>query len=122
MSTQKMQGTIFSYTVGFVLSLFFTLVPYLLVTRDVVDSWAIPPALAVFAVAQVFVQLIFFLHLNKEGKPRLHSMAFGFMVMVILIVVFGSIWIMNNLNYHMMSPNDTDKYIQEQEAITPHAH
>lgn len=116
-----MTGSMYSYTAGFVLSLFFTLVPYLLVTRGIIYGTGLLAALAVFAVAQVFVQLIFFLHLNKEGKPRLHSLAFGFMVMVVVIVVFGSLWIMNNLDYHTMSPGETDTYIQKEEAITPHA-
>lgn len=114
----KAQGSVLSYTTGFILSLFFTLVPYALVTRQVVDGWLIPPALAVFAVAQVFVQLLFFLHLGQERQPRWHGWAFLFMVMVVVILVFGSIWIMVNLDYHMMSPQDTNTYIQHEEGIS----
>lgn len=108
----------YSYTIGFILSLFFTMVPYLLVTRDIVDSWVVPIALAVFALAQVFVQLVFFLHLGQEKKPRWKVNAFNFMVMVIVILVFGSLWVMNNLNYHMLSPTETNTYIQQEEGIS----
>jgi cytochrome o ubiquinol oxidase subunit IV len=112
------QGSTYSYTVGFILSLFFTLVPYLMVTRDVATGWIVPAALTVFAIAQVFVQLIFFLHLGQERKPRWHNITFGFMLMVIIIVIFGSLWIMNNLNYNTMTPQDTNTYIQHEEGIS----
>lgn len=121
MSIHKQQGSVKSYLTGFVLSLLFTIAPYLLVTRDILDGSALLLALAVFAVAQVFVQLLCFLHLRNEARPRLQSIAFAFMTLVVVIVVFGSLWIMNNLDYHMTMPQDTDKYIQDEEAITPNA-
>lgn len=115
------KGSTSSYVIGFLLSLLFTIVPYLMVTQDLATGSLRLFALAAFAVAQIFVQLLFFLHLGQEKRPRLHSMAFGFMTMVVVIVVFGSLWIMSNLDYHMMSGHDTDLYIQDQEAITPDA-
>ena len=121
MSIHKQQGSVKSYLTGFVLSLLFTIAPYLLVTRDILDGSALLLALAVFAIAQVFVQLLCFLHLRNEARPRLQSIAFAFMTLVVVIVVFGSLWIMNNLDYHMTMPQDTDKYIQDEEAITPNA-
>jgi cytochrome o ubiquinol oxidase subunit IV len=117
MSSVK-QGSIFSYSIGFVLSLFFTLIPYILVTRSVVDDWVVPIALVIFALGQVFVQLLFFLHLGQEKKPRMKNMSFAFMIMVIVILVFGSLWIMNNLNYHTKSANETNTYIQQEEGIS----
>ena len=115
--SSKQRGSVTSYTTGFVLSLLFTLVPYLLVTRQVVDGWLLPLALAFFAIAQVLVQLLFFLHLGQESRPRWHGYAFGFMVMVVVILVFGSLWIMSNLDYHTMTPHETNQYIQEEENI-----
>lgn len=117
MSTAK-QGSVFSYSIGFILSLFFTLVPYLLVTRRVTDAWLVPVALAIFAVGQVFVQLIFFLHLGQENKPKWKNRSFAFMMMVIVIVVFGSLWVMNNLNYHTLTPAQTNTYVQQEEGIS----
>jgi cytochrome o ubiquinol oxidase operon protein cyoD len=117
MSASK-QGSVFSYSIGFILSLFFTLVPYILVTRDVTDAWVVPIALAIFAVGQVFVQLLFFLHLGQEKKPRWKNMSFAFMLMVLVIFVFGSLWIMNNLDYHMKSPSETNRYVQQEEGIS----
>lgn len=117
MSSSK-QGSVFSYSIGFILSLFFTLIPYLLVTRKVTDDWVVPIALAIFAIAQVCIQLLFFLHLGQEKKPRWKNVSFAFMVMVIVILIFGSLWIMNNLNYHTLSPGETNTYVQQEEGIS----
>lgn len=116
----KHQGSVKSYTIGFVLSLVFTLVPYLLVTQDISSGNLLLFGLAAFAIAQVFVQLLFFLHLKQEERPRWQSMAFGFMTLVVVILAFGSLWIMNNLDYRMNHKDDIDSYIQSEEAITPH--
>jgi cytochrome o ubiquinol oxidase operon protein cyoD len=68
------------------------------------------------AVVQLFVQLYFFLHMGDESKPRWNLMAFLFMLLVLVIVVFGSLWIMKNLDYHM-SPSDTSNYMMHEEGI-----
>jgi cytochrome o ubiquinol oxidase operon protein cyoD len=63
------------------------------------------------------VQLVFFLHLGGEGKPRWRLTAFLFMLLVLVILVFGSLWIMYNLDYHMtMSPEELDSQIIEDEG------
>jgi cytochrome o ubiquinol oxidase operon protein cyoD len=73
--------------------------------------------LAGLAVGQLLVQLGLFLHMGSEPKPRWNLMATLFSLMVVIIVVGGSLWIMNNLNYNMMSPSDTDNAIMHDEGI-----
>lgn len=119
MSTQH--GSVKSYVTGFVLSLICTFIPYAAVTGDAKPRWVVLLALAVFAILQVFIQLVFFLHLDHEKRPWWQRLSFGFMTMVVVILVFGSLWIMNNLDYHMMSPEETDSYIKYEEAIDPNA-
>lgn len=111
-----MKATVHSYTVGFVLSLVLTLAAYFTVVNDVLTGKAVVMAIAGLAVAQLLVQLIFFLHLHRESKPRLNLLVFSFMLMVVGIIVIGSLWIMENLNYHML-PHEVDEYIQEEEGI-----
>ena len=72
--------------------------------------------LAALAITQMIVQLLFFFHLGEEKKPRLNTMSFLFMLMVVGIIAFGSIWIMYNLNYNMM-PHEVENYIQQEEGI-----
>ena len=68
--TEAAQGSYASYTVGFILSLVLTVIPYLLVTRFLLEGAALIGALVAFAVAQLVVQLVFFLHLGRESRPR----------------------------------------------------
>jgi len=55
-----------------------------------------------FALVSAVLQLVFFFHLGLEDKPAWNLISFLFVVAVIIIVVGGSMWIMHNLNYHMM--------------------
>lgn len=102
-----------AYAVGFIFSLLFTLLAYLVVTKDVVSAQWVVPCIAVLAVAQLVVQLVFFLHLGRESKPRWNLMAFLFMLLVVFIVIGGSLWIMQNLDYNMV-PQGMDAYMEEQ--------
>ncbi|NDC31998.1 MAG: cytochrome o ubiquinol oxidase subunit IV [Bacteroidetes bacterium] len=106
-------GTIITYITGFILSLILTLLAYFLVTQKLYTSVnQIIVIIAGLAVIQLFVQLIFFLHLGRESKPRWNVTVFVFAVLVVLIIIFGSIWIMNNLDYNM---NHSDSKIIKDE-------
>ncbi len=112
-------GSVRSYTIGFVLSLVLTLTAYLLVVNDVFSSWTLVGVLATLAITQLVVQLIYFLHLGRESRPRWNLTVMSFAVMVVVILVFGSLWIMKNLQYnhtHTMSPSDTTKFIIHDEG------
>jgi cytochrome o ubiquinol oxidase operon protein cyoD len=67
------------------------------------------------AIAQVLVQLFFFLHLGKETRPRWKLAVLLTMLIVLGILVFGSLWIMQNLNYHM-SPDQMNSYMIQQNS------
>ena len=115
-----------SYIVGFVLSVVLTLIAYYAVVMHA-DSehktfghTAITIFIVVLAFVQLLVQLVFFLHLAREEKPRLNTNALLFAVLIIAILVIGSLWIMENLSYShpdVLSPDEFDNYIMEKEAI-----
>lgn len=73
--------------------------------------------LSVLAVAQILVQVLFFLHVSTERRLRMNLYAVLFTVFVVLCLVIGSIWIMQNLDYNMMPEHQTE-YIQKEEGIT----
>ncbi len=106
-----------SYVIGFVLSLGLTLSAYYVVVNGLLTGWGLLWAIIGLAVTQLVVQLLFFLHLGREDRPRWNLMAFLFMLLVLIILVFGSLWIMTNLNYHMVSPDETDTSIIDDEGI-----
>lgn len=107
------------YIIGFVLSLALTFAAYLLVINQYFSEQVTIASIMVLAIVQLLVQLIFFLHLGSESKPRLKLAIFSFTLLVVLIVVGGSIWVMSHLNYHhdQMSPAEKDNYIFEEEGI-----
>ena len=99
-------GTVKSYIIGFIVSLGLTLASYFLVTAHVLSGWFLGLAVGLLAMIQVAVQLLLFLHLGDEPKPRWNLMAFFFMLGVIAIIVLGSLWIIENLNDRMMLTMD----------------
>jgi cytochrome o ubiquinol oxidase subunit IV len=133
--TEAASGSYSTYITGFLLSLALTATAFLLVHRHSSSHHLIPSdnfifgALAVLAIAQLFVQLSFFLHLDRESKPFWNNTVLAFAAIVVLILVGGSIWIMTNLNYHhgthnvthtghvLTSPGQTTQYIIQDEGI-----
>ena len=104
-----------TYTIGFVLSVGLTLLAYILVINGNLSTQLITFIIMGLAAIQLVVQLVFFLHLGRESKPRWNITAFAFMVIMLLIIVIGSLWIMNNLNYNMMmSPQEMNDYMFDQ--------
>jgi len=115
--SKKNQGSYISYVIGFLLSLALTLGAYFLVS-GYINSHNLTHSLLIFAIIglasiQLCIQLIFFLHLGQEKKPRFNLITFLFMLVVLGIIVVGSLWIMQNLDYNMM-PKEMDHYMQEQ--------
>lgn len=111
------RGSTMSYTVGFLMSVVLTVIPFYLVVNEVFRDWTLIFVLLGFATVQLAVQLILFLHLGNEPKPRWNSVAFWFAAFIVLVLVIGSLWIMSNLDYHTMTPTETNQYIIEEEAI-----
>jgi len=118
MQDKTAHGSVTSYVTGFVLSVIVTVAAYLAVVNDVLTSQTLMIVIVGLAIVQLLVQLVFFLHLGQESKPRWKSIVFLFMLVVLVILVFGSLWIMNNLNYHMRATTETDSFIIEDEGIS----
>jgi cytochrome o ubiquinol oxidase subunit IV len=110
------QGTLLSYIVGFILSILLTLAAYFSVVNHLMSGKTLILMVAGLAVVQLLVQLLFFLHLGRESRPRWKLLVFWFMLLVVGILVIGSLWIMNNLNYNMM-PHDVETYMRHEEGI-----
>ena len=105
-----------SYVTGFVLSIILTLVPYYLVVKDAFAAQSLVGMIVVFSVLQLFVQVVFFLHLHPKSRPRWNMIVFLYTLLIIAFLVVGSLWIMYNLNYNMMgiSPfNSNEGYIPQ---------
>ena len=118
-NSEAAQGSPISYAVGFLLSIILTLAAYALATNHDLAGWSLVFALIGLAIVQLFVQMVFFLHLAKKSKPRWNLMVFLFMLMVVTIVVVGSLWIMYNLNYRQIpkTPQQINQYMNSQGGL-----
>ena len=97
-------GTLKSYTVGFVLSLILTVLSFGCVMSGAVPQQLVMPGIVVFCVVQLLVQLVFFLHMGTAPEQRSNLSIGVFSLLIIAIVVVGSVWVMHNMNAHMMQP------------------
>lgn len=120
-----------NYTLGFISSLILTFCAYVIVVSHVdsghstLSHRSITSIILVLAVTQLMVQSIYFLHIGRGKSALWNVVAYLFMLGVVTIIVVGSLWIMKNLDYHhgeSMTPAETNKHIQSEEAIQPEAH
>ena len=111
-----------SYIIGFILSIFLTACAFIVTAihvysaHETISHEVLIPAIITFALVQMLVQLAFFLHLVYEKNPRWNTIFFFGTLSVIFIVVVGSIWIMNHLNYNM-TPAQMEQYTQSQDGF-----
>jgi cytochrome o ubiquinol oxidase subunit IV len=92
-------GTRKSYITGFLLAIALTLVPFgLVITHSSVGT---PLIIAMFALAQIGVHIVYFLHVRPEEQSW-NLMALIFTAIVVCIILGGSVWIMHNLYLNMM--------------------
>jgi cytochrome o ubiquinol oxidase subunit IV len=95
---QDIQGYLF----GLMLASLLTAASFYAVYTHLIWAPAIPIALAVLAVAQIGVHLVFFLHLTTAHDNTNNVLALAFGVLIVALIIGGSVWIMNNLNDRMM--------------------
>ena len=94
-------GSFKQYTIGFILSIILTLIPFGMAMAGMTGGLVIA-TIAITAIAQVLVQLVFFLHLNGSEQQRWDSIAFIYTILTIAILLIGSVWVMTNLHANMM--------------------
>lgn len=96
-------GSFKSYMTGFVLSVILTAIPFWLVMGDVLaDKTMLVLAIMGLGVIQIFVHMIFFLHMNSSSEGGWTLMALLFTVILVLITLVGSMWVLYHLNVNMM--------------------
>ena len=100
-SVEAGTGSVRSYTIGFVLSVALTIIPFALVM-----SGALPHAATVFcvfaaAIVQIVVQLHYFLHLDTSSGMHWNLLSLVFTVLIMTLFIGGSIWVMYSLHYRM---------------------
>ena len=96
-------GSVKSYVIGFVLSVILTLIPFGLVMYPTLPKSITLMIVLAFAVIQVLVHLVYFLHLDRSAAQRNNVIAFVFAALVIVLLVGLSLWIMFSIHTFMMA-------------------
>ncbi|MDZ7894715.1 MAG: cytochrome o ubiquinol oxidase subunit IV [Sphingobium sp.] len=102
-------GTMGSYMIGFGLSVLLTAIPFWLVMNQ---TFANPQVTAFvimgFAMVQIVVHMIYFLHMNTRSEGGWSMMALLFTLVLVVITLSGSMWVMYHLNNNMMPHMEHD--------------
>lgn len=96
-------GSSKSYLTGFLICAILTVIPFALVMKPVFSHPVTLLILVAFAVVQIVVQLVYFLHMNRSSEGGWNLISFVFTLVILFIVVGLSIWIIWSMHFYMMS-------------------
>ncbi len=102
-------STLRGYLTGFLLSVVLTAIPFWLVmSGGIGSSGTTALVILAFAVVQIVVHMIYFLHMNTKSENGWTILALIFTLVLVVILLAGSLWVMYHLNTNMMpvSPHD----------------
>lgn len=91
------------YLVGFVLSIVLTAIPFWLVmARVIADRNTALLVLGAFAVVQILVHMVCFLHMNGQVEGGWTLLSTLFTVVFVAVGIAGTLWVMVHMNAQMM--------------------
>ena len=102
-------GSFKGYMTGFLLSVVLTGIPFWLVMGKVFqDHQTTTLIVLAFAIVQILVHMVYFLHLNTSSEGGWNMLALIFTMVLVVITLSGSLWVMYHMNANMMpmSPQD----------------
>ena len=96
------------YAIGFLLSVVLTAIPFWLVMAKVLPSATVTGiVLVAFAVAQILVHMVYFLHMNGKVEGGWTMLSTIFTVVFVAIAIAGTLWVMFHMNANMMPEHPT---------------
>lgn len=96
-------GSFKEYMTGFLLSVVLTAIPFWLVMDSpLADKQLTTMIVVAFAVVQIFVHMIYFLHMNTRSEGGWNMLALIFTIVLVVITLSGSLWVMYHMNTNMM--------------------
>jgi cytochrome o ubiquinol oxidase subunit IV len=88
---------------GLLLAVILTATSFWVANTSVIWAPGVTAGLAVLAIAQMGVHLVFFLHITTGPDSTNNILALAFGVLIVLLIVAGSLVIMANLNENMVA-------------------
>jgi cytochrome o ubiquinol oxidase operon protein cyoD len=89
------------YTIGLALAVLLTATSFWVANTSLLWAPGVALGLAVLAIAQMGVHLVFFLHITSGPDNTNNALALAFGILIVFLVVAGSLWIMADLNGSM---------------------
>ena len=101
-------STFSGYMTGFVLSIILTAIPFWLVMAKVIaDRNTAVLVLGAFAVVQIVVHMVYFLHMNGKVEGGWTLLSTIFTVVFVAIAIAGTLWVMFHMNTNMIPEHPT---------------
>jgi cytochrome o ubiquinol oxidase operon protein cyoD len=94
------------YTIGLALAVLLTATSFWVANTSLLWAPGVALGLAVLAIAQMGVHLVFFLHITSGPDNTNNALALAFGILIVFLVVAGSLWIMGDLDAGMMPAMD----------------
>jgi cytochrome o ubiquinol oxidase operon protein cyoD len=112
-TNDAMHSGVLVYSTGLALAIILTATSFWAANTSLLWAPGVPLGLAVLAIAQMGVHLVFFLHITTGPDNTNNTLALAFGMLIVTLIVAGSMWIMINLNANMM-PMDNLMNLQMQ--------
>lgn len=93
------------YTIGLLLALILTATSFWVANTSLLWPGGVGLGLAVLAIAQMGIHLVFFLHMTSGPDSTNNILALAFGLLIVFVVVVGTMWIMADMNQNMMMPS-----------------
>lgn len=91
-----------THWIGFLLSIFFTIIPFLTVQYNLFEKNTLLIIIVFCAIIQIYIHLVYFLHIQKMPHPEWSIISLIFTIFILFILILGSIWIMTHLHHNLM--------------------
>src|SRR5215467_10778938 len=102
-SERSMSSGLLVNTIGLLLAGILTVTSFWVANTSAIWPPGVPAGLAVLAIAQMGVHLVFFLHITTGPDSTNNVLALAFGVLIVFLVLGGSLVIMADLNQNMMT-------------------
>ena len=92
-------------TLGLLVALILTATSFWVANTSLLWPGGVGLGLAVLAIAQMGIHLVFFLHITSGPESTNNVLALAFGVLIVFVVVAGTMWITADMNANMMMPS-----------------
>jgi cytochrome o ubiquinol oxidase subunit IV len=93
------------YTIGLLMALILTATSFWVANTSLLWPGGVGLGLAVLAIAQMGIHLVFFLHITTGPDSTNNVLALAFGLLIVFVVVAGTTWIVTDLNDNMLMPS-----------------